>query len=732
MENLREIDNINEAEIKIEGKNWEDNDVRLLWSKNELIFRNLADFWRPAIVKGKLYNDYMHGHIFDNEIRTIYEKVQKKICIEPRLMKPRINSLVGEIMKGKRSGKVTTEGGMSANELYLANMILKYVEERINEQGLLNEMLFNGCISCTPQILWFDYAQTAFGDQMAGLVAEVLPWDSFVLSKFIKNADCSDATTICRIARKSKTELIDENPDREDAIKEHYNRIGNDRDLADYLESTNGLTVDDARYLHYDILTGLSDTRIDGKMLTVERLHSVKTTVEVAISSEAKEVIDYQVRPGTWDDDRWNIWKEQNKEKYVFLKPKMNLLWQSRWTREGLMLQNKLHWFQEHDDRGHPIMPIVGFIPQIVDGVPTGPAADMQHKLLMKAIAETEFLHDIRCGTGDIFAYKRGSIVNYKDLPTELSVGNGIVQIDGDKAPGPIRQTVEFLKRTPNTAYADYSEKVTRDLEETDLINKGLQGQHVPDQSGKAKNTEIVQAVVGYSFLVENFNKTFTRTKNLECMLIPYVFTDEQVVELQDDEQGKLKTTIVNQKETDINDNVVSVANDLTSAKWRWRLIPGDDSPTARQAELNEMLIFWNTAAPTLIQADETLTLLASVLMSMGNKTAKDTGRVIAEKAKVQAEQMSQQQMAETMAKLEETKANAEAVKIKAQRSGFSFSVTPEDLAMIPGIYKILVDGNYINSNKQFQLPEKYAGQPAPAGEPQTEQPVQPNPGGMQ
>jgi hypothetical protein len=117
--------------------------------------------------------------------------------------------------------------------------------------------------------------------------------------------------------------------------------------------------------------------------------------------------------------------------------------------------------------------------------------------------------------------------------------------------------------------------------------------------------------------------------------------------------------------------------------------------------------------------------------MSMGNKTAKDTGRVIAEKAKVQAEQMSQQQMAETMAKLEETKANAEAVKIKAQRSGFSFSVTPEDLAMIPGIYKILVDGNYINSNKQFQLPEKYA-QPAPAGEPQTEQPVQPNPGGMQ
>jgi hypothetical protein len=242
-------------------------------------------------------------------------------------------------------------------------------------------------------------------------------------------------------------------------------------------------------------------------------------------------------------------------------------------------------------------------------------------------------------------------------------------------------------------------------------------GMHAPDQSGKAKSTEIAQAVIGYSIIASNFNKSFMRVKNIECMLIPYIFTEEQVIELQDDEMQEVPRVTVNEEERDIDGNVVGVTNDLSSVKWRWRLVPGDDSPTARQAELKEMLIFWNTTAPTLIEADETLSILASVLMSMSNKTAKETGKVIAEKAQVKAQQMSQQQMAQLMAELEEKRAKMESEKIKAMRSGFSFSVTPDDLAYIPGMYDILVAGNYINTagGNQFQLPEQ--GQPAMAAQ---------------
>jgi hypothetical protein len=68
---------------------------------------------------------------------------------------------------------------------------------------------------------------------------------------------------------------------------------------------------------------------------------------------------------------------------------------------------------------------------------------------------------------------------------------------------------------------------------------------------------------------------------------------------------------------------------------------------------------------------------------------------------------MGQQQMMESMAKLEESKAKADSERLKAARTGFSFSITPEDLVMHPEIFQMLVNRNYINAGNgyQFQLP---------------------------
>lgn len=707
----RQIENIREQDIKLGNKTYEDEEMRLLWGKQQLIFKHLADYWKPLIIKGKTCFDYMHGNIFDAQTRSDYEVVQKKICIEPRLMKPRINSLVGEIMGMKRTGKIATEGGMSAAEVSLANLILKYFEQEIEEEDLHNEMLFNGCVSCTPQVLLFDHVKTAYGDQMAGLTAEVLDWDSFVLSKGLRKADGSDATNFIYMARQSKKEMIEQNPEREEAIDKHFALMKDGTLDCETLERTNGLTIEDARFLYYDVLTGQTHTTVDGRMLVMQRFFpaKVKTEVAIAIESEDSETLDYQIQPGTWSDERWEKWKKKNASKYVIANPEINILWMTRWTREGLMLKNEAHWFQEHNNKGQPILPISVFVPQIIDGVTSGPGVDMQHKLLMKAIAETEYLHDIRCGSGDILAYKSDHVQNFADLPQELSRGNGIIILDGDEASGKVKESVDFLKRTPNRTFGEYSEKVTQDLDATDLISRTVQGASLPEQSGKAKNIDITRAVVGYNVVSANFNKTFKRTKNLECMLIPYVFTEEQAIQITDDEENENLTVTVNEEEIDLNGDVVGLTNNLTDCKWKYRLVPGDDSPTAREAELKEMLLFWNTAAPTLIEADPTLGILASVLKSMSNHTANKTGTLIADKAQVQAEQMNQQQMAQLMADLEERKAKSEAETLKAQRSGFSFSVTPEDLAYIPGMYQILTDGNYINTanNNQFQLPQE-------------------------
>jgi len=67
---------------------------------------------------------------------------------------------------------------------------------------------------------------------------------------------------------------------------------------------------------------------------------------------------------------------------------------------------------------------------------------------------------------------------------------------------------------------------------------------------------------------------------------------------------------------------------------------------------------------------------------------------------------------------MEERKAKADAERLKAARAGFSFSVTPEDLVMYPGVYPMLVQGGYINrdSGNQFRLPPPQQQQQQAAG----------------
>ena len=720
----RDIEDLNEVEIKIDGKSWDDEECRRLWAKEQLLFRRYADFWRPLLDRGKALMNYAHGKIFDAETKRLYEEVLQKICVEPCILKKRINSVVGQIKQGARSGSITTEGGVSAEQVYLANMVLKYFQKEIKETEFVDEMLFTGCLTSYPQVLWFDRAVTSYGDALGGLHVEIPPWDSYALQPGFTSACGDDCHEIMRLVRKSQQECVDENPEREDAIREHYKKIFSERSdrgaYYDQLKGTSGLTIDDYQYLYFDAVTGCTSSRVDGRMLVVDRLFpaKVRTAVAIARDPQTDATLDYQILPPEWPRSRKESWAKQHPQ-YAMVTKNVKVLWHTRWTQEGLLLRNRLHWFQEFTNKGDPILPVAIFTPQVVDGIPTGPGADDRHLVLMKAIAETEFLHDIRTGSGDVFAYKKGKIVNAEDLPTELSIGgSGIVVVDDD-SPESIDRSATFLRRSANTTYGDYSDRVNAQLDQTDMINESFQGQHVPSQSGRAKQAEIAQAIVGYSFLVDNYNRTLERLRNLECMLIPYCMTEEQVLQVYDDDRQKVIPVPINTIENDMAGNEVkSPATDLSAAKWKWRLKPGDDSPTARQAELNEMLIFWNTTAPTLIEADPSLLTLASVLKSMANHTAKEIGRIISEKAEVDAQTMSEQQMQELMMEMEERKAKADAERLKAARAGFSFSVTPEDLVMYPGVYPMLVQGGYINrdSGNQFRLPPPQQQQQQAAG----------------
>jgi hypothetical protein len=710
----REIEDLDESSIDVNKVTYNSAESKQLWAKNELIFRNLCDFWRPSYEDGKKCMNYLLGKIFDENVRAYYENVQQKVCIEPRVMKPRINTIVGQISQARRSGKITAEAGaMSATDAYRANVIMKFLEKELKEQYFLDQMLFRACATGCPQVMRFDMAETSFGEPTCGITAELDPWDASLLSPF-NQPDGSDVTEYIWMSRQSKSQMMDENPDKDDEIKEFYARmLTHSGDYTALVSDLDGLTLEDSRYLYYDIVTGLNNTKMDGRALVLERWFITKVKHEVAISMvpQSVEVLDYHILPKDWDKERKKLWLAQHPE-YRLIRKDVKVLWRTRWTREGLNLLNEIHWFQEANNRGLPIMPIGVFVPQLIDGVPSGPGPDLRPLVLMNAISETEYLHDIRMGGNDLLAYMKGTVVNSNDLPGELSQPQGIAIIDPEKAPAGIDQAIKFLQRRPNEKFGEYSQKIKADMVDTDLVTPSLMGQQPIGESGKAKALNIGQGIMAYSFMAANYNASYARIKDLECMLVPYAFTEEQVIQIFDEDMmDDSKPILVNQIVYDIDGNrTVNPATDLSGIRWRWRITDGDDSPTARMQELNEMLIFWNTTAPTLIEADPSLSLLSSVLISMKNNTAKEIGRVIAQKAAVQAQQMSQQQMMQAMAELEEKRGKADADRLKAARSGFSFSITPEDLVMYPQMYQMLVSSNYINpQTSAFQLP------PAPA-----------------
>ena len=700
---MSRFSDIVESEVDITGKTYTDEAVRDLWGKCQLTFNSLCDFWMPIVETGRQCMNYALGEIFDPVTRGQYELIQEKICIEPRVLKQRMNVAVGQLLQARRNGKVVSESKGGAEEIYSANAVLKFIEKEIGEKSLITKMLFNGCLTGYPQVAIGEQAETGFGDPLGGMSIFVPPWDSVVMNKLEDDLKITDLMYICR---KTRQELIDENPDREDEITEHFKEL-KDRSygMAGCLREYR-LSFDESRLLNQAVFNGEQGFAADGRIVCVERMCFQKVDTEVAIRrDDGGSVVDTQVLPKTWGKQRIDQWKKEN-QGYQFSRKNTKLLWQSRWTTDGLFLKNEPHFFQESDVRGDPIANAVVFVPQIIDGKPTGPGPDDRLLVLMKAIAETEFLHDIRCGSGDLFLYKEGAVVNSDDLATELSVGNGMVAVDGE-LPGAVRDYVDILKRTPNTTYGEYSGRVDAMLDAADMLSPAARGVIVSDRvSAKTRQTDIAMTMVGYSIVAENMNNAIEKLRNLECMLIPYCFTEEQEIQVHDDDRGVELNLTVNKSEFDETGERRVVANDLTSARWRWRLVDGDDSPTAKQAELNEMLVFWNTTAPVLIDADESLMTLASVLMSMSNRTAREIGRVIAEKAQVNAQAMSQQKMMETMADVQMKQAKASAEMTKSKRAGFSFSITPDDLANIPGLYKILVASNYINpDSNMFQNP---------------------------
>jgi hypothetical protein len=705
---------ISEDDITIEGREWDDDLMILLWTRHMLISDRMFSYWKPYYDRGKTCFNYEKGDIFTAKQRKKYKK-EDKICVEPRLVEQRVYSLIGQILRGRRSGSITTEGGSLDNPnessvaCEIASIVMKDMEKKFKERQLEKDLLHNALISCFPNWAWIEKESPSKGEGV--LKATLLPWDSVAVAPF-NFLYSKDITTVAYRSFLKEAELLDYYPEMEEQIRAHRQNLKDkDYQLESSISEWNTYLSSEDRSTLFSVMTGGRSSVVmpDSFYEVIKRVFQIRRKEKIAINLENPN--DFHVRPPDWDTERWNAFIQEKKDNGVEYSEDERLvtaLWETTGTSSGLIVQNKHHWYQENGR-----MPGSAYWPAMIDADVCGPGEKMLSNVLKAACAETEFLDEVMKGSGSIWLLRNGYISNIDEFQSEVSKANGTVFIKGD-FPGPLNNVAMHIERKPNPAMLEYAQKVKIDIEEETRLNQSMQGASQGDQSGVAKSMEIAQGMVAQTDYVENFNNWWEDFQDLKCSLIPYGYDQYDIIEIVDEKTSQKKSVEINAPVAGITGEIIGVANDLTAHNFRFKLQPVDDSPTAKAEEQRQAIVFLNAVPGPLSAIDPSGETLAYFMMSLPNRILQDAGKKLLSAAQARAQQQQQQAQTKQLLDANERlqKLKNEADKIRASK--IMFSVTGEQLAQFPMLAQLLNEIGYFTPPPQQLPPESQGALPAP------------------
>jgi hypothetical protein len=688
--------NIKPDEVEIDGKAWDDSEVQLLVSREILLFDRARDYWEHLLTRGRdLFNKYI-GDILTDEQIAAYEDTEEKIVIQPQVMKSPIRALIGQVIKGRRSGQVVTEGMLNGErseesdiQQKILTVILKHMESTTSEKYKLREAVHDAFVSCYPNVLFFEKAGPSDSPDEGKLKLTHLPWDSCMFGPLTFNeSDGSDISELWRFTLRTQAELEELFPDMVDQIRAHVEHGGNkDARQVSSVEQWDGTFSSESR----DTLNGIIENSLDGLTIPggyvqcVEHLYPIKRKQEVWVNVFDSEGNDVVIRPPDWDDNRWQQWVTDNQGKYAGpYEREVKTLWSTVFTLSGMGLNNAQHWFQK-SGRGNWSV----WIPELINGVPSGPAHEMSDDALANCVAEIEFLDDIRKGGGTLAFIRQGAIVNPETLPEESNKAFGVAVVS-DKFNGPVNAAFSTVTRQPSDTWAKWGEHRKQSMYDNTRINETMQGAAAPRQAAIAKELEIGQALIVNAMYIDNFNRSYEKFQNLKLALIPYAYDEPDVLEIFDeDEKGKMQLPINQTEGWDQEGEPETVVNNLTSINALWRINPVDDSPTAKIRYMEEAITILNAASGPLMQADPTGKFFATFLQGLDNPVLKTAGKALEEDAAKNAQGAQQAQQQAEQAKADAVKMKAEADMIRAQKTGLTTTFTGADFATYPKLFEL-------------------------------------------
>jgi hypothetical protein len=691
MKNIRDI---NESKINIRGKPWDHDDVRMLAAKQMLVFSECKRYWDPLLERGRKLEDYFEGKILTNEQKRQYVQ-DEKIVLEPPIAKAPIRALVGQAMKSRKSGQVVTERGSmldpadNARELETINIVMKDIEIKTSEEFKITDAMMSALVSCYWNVIMFDKDRPSRNNNGVRYKMNHLPWGSCIFGPMTaRKPDGSDIKELFWFDYRTIADLIDNYPDMEKQILDHFADDGSvDNKMLSSIGQWGGNWTAEERDRMFDVMQSAHDAKNGASMVqVVQRLFPVKkkTDVWINIFDDSGEV--FETRPPDWDDERWNGWLAENPQYHGPYEREAIILWMTVFTTSGLVLANEAHWFQENG-----MLPCSFWVGAVDANIPTGPMVDMADSILANCVAEIEYLDDLRKGSGRLLVAREGAVATADTLHTEASKSLGVAFVSKDFR-GPLGDALTEMVRSPNTAWKTYAEQSKGAMFENTRINETMLGEHAPRQSAIAKEAEISQALTVNARYIDNFNRSWDCHQSLKLKLIAYLYTEWETIEVMDDKTGDMQMVEVNAPESyDAEGNVASVINDLTAHRYRWRISPVDDSPTAKTRNLQDAIAIINGMAGPLQSADPSGATLAMALMACDNPMLQTMGKQMRERAEqmsqagAQAEQ--QKTMVEQIVKLSKAKADL----LRASKSGVITNFRAQDLSDYPQLHELWI-----------------------------------------
>ena len=735
MADLTSIYDLREDTVKMDGKHWDDPELALLWAKKSKQIKDRSDYWSYFVTRGQRYFNYYNGIILDEATRRIYEEVEDKIVIEPRLMRAPIRALHGQAIRSLRSGSVTVEspGGLEpmqmSEEIAVMNAVMKHLEMNSNERARFEDALHDAYVCCMPCVLYFEKTGPLTRGSVNGYRLVQLPWNSCLLGPVtFRDVAGADVRDMAFFDLRTQAELEDNFPDAVENIRAHIS-AGKEADakaLTSVREWENIISGDLRNELFSIIdaaLSGISSPT--GLVPVFQHLFPVKKKESIWVNVSSEDEDDYVVRPREWSDKRWAEWREAHPEYEGPAQREIITLWHTAWTASGLVLANEAHWFQ---DKGR--LPIGVITASMVAGAPTGPADDMADDTLAKCIAEIEYLDEIRKNSGRLFAMIGGAVKNIDDFVNEASRSVGVIEIDAmvSQQNGGIAGVLKEMQRSPNPAFKNWGDDRAQEMYAMTRVNETMQGQAAPRQSDVAKQTELAQALIVNSLYMLAANRAHEAFQNLKLRLIPYIYSEEDYLEMIDEKTGEPlpePLPINVPTEFDENGDPVEVLNDLTAHDFKWRISMIDDSPTAKTQQMNEAMIIINTAAGPLLQSDPSGKFFSDFLQSMPNQVLNEAGKRMAQDIGSSQQAQAQASQFEAMAAQQEELRKALVELTKANKAGTNLTISAADLAQYPQLQDFYLQLMQQADAKTMQQVQGIQAQGQPAQEAAPQEPQQ-------